>query len=159
MVSAAVGTDVSWDPGNLEALDLDILRRQHEDSAKAMAKWRSCAKSSVSNGGKAAHAFSKKPVSCLAARAGDSIAPLPVAGQAALKQLLDQWEPLWYVPGRGPHPARWEIPSDEAVLSPFRLEDLLRACRRYSPSAGLGWDGFHPRWVLQFCPKATSSVF
>ena len=94
MVSAAVGTDVSWDPGNLEALDLDILRRQHEDSAKAMAKWRSWAKKSVSNGGKAAHAFSKKQVSCLAARAGDGDAQLPVAGQAAIKQLLDQWEPL-----------------------------------------------------------------
>ena len=94
LVSAAVSTGGAWDPESLEALDQEILRRQKEDSAKAMAKWRSWAKNSVSNGGKAAHAFSKKQVTCLAVRAGDGIAQLPVAGQAAIKQLLDQWEPL-----------------------------------------------------------------
>eukprot|EP00959_Pyramimonas_sp_CCMP1952_P192726 4029881-Pyramimonas_sp.AAC.1 len=26
---------------------------------------------------------------------------------------------------------------------------MLRACRAYSEAAGLGWDGCHPRWVLQ----------
>ena len=75
LVAAAVGDGIGWDLGSLEELDLEILRRQHEDAAKVMAKLRTWAKKSVSNEGKAAHAYSKKQVSYLAARAGDEEGP------------------------------------------------------------------------------------
>eukprot|EP00959_Pyramimonas_sp_CCMP1952_P066070 1379531-Pyramimonas_sp.AAC.1 len=121
---ALVTSSGTFEDGALEALDAEISRRQKLDAAEHMAKWKTRAKKAVAGEGKAAHAFSKKQASCLSGRGGDGD-DLPVAGQAALRRLLDQWVPMWQVGGRGPHPSTWEILPDEPDPAPLRLSDCV----------------------------------
>ena len=54
---------------------------------------------------------------------------------------------MWAPPGRSiSEPDQYDI--GDATLPPMTLEALLSVCRSYSEGAGLGWDQFHPRWIL-----------
>ena len=52
-----------------------------------------------------------------------------------------------HVPDSDRHPADWDVNGSE--LEPPTLDDLHRARKAYPEAAGLGWDNFHPKWILQ----------
>ena len=112
------------------------------------------AKASVQKGGKAAHAFSRVSRSDRTSQfcIDDELGPLPINGELALIELLDQWLPLWHKEGRldSHHPYYWDVFGQE--LPPISSEQLRRVCRSYGDGAGLGWDSFHPRQIL-FLPE------
>ncbi|CAK0887298.1 unnamed protein product, partial [Prorocentrum cordatum] len=66
VLAASTGT---FEDGAFEALDTEVSRRQKLDAVDQMARWEAWAKKAVAGGGKAAHAFSKKQVSCHSGRA------------------------------------------------------------------------------------------
>eukprot|EP00959_Pyramimonas_sp_CCMP1952_P415172 8699137-Pyramimonas_sp.AAC.1 len=65
-----------------------------------------------------------------------------------MAQLLDAWPPMWTPAGRDRvDPSTWD--RGDSVLSPVSLEALRDFCKSYPEGAGLGWDQFHPRLILQ----------
>jgi len=123
-------------------------RLEAGDAKARAAEWKTWAQGSTERGGRQAHAFSRAKVeeTDLIFDGGGDAGSLPVAGHSALLALLAEWLPFWCDEVRNVSPAEWDI--EGAELPVLTVDDLDRVCRKYSEAAGLGWDRFHPRWVL-----------
>ncbi|CAK0891345.1 unnamed protein product, partial [Prorocentrum cordatum] len=118
---------------------------QRRDAAQSAQAWRSWAQTAVEKGGRLAHRFSKAtpPPTVRDADSGRRL-----VGMAAIGELTRVWQKLWLQDGfaSGAGASSWDV--GEWQLPPISLEQLQAACKRYSPSVGLGCDSLHPRQIL-----------
>ncbi|CAK0815915.1 unnamed protein product, partial [Prorocentrum cordatum] len=118
---------------------------QRRDAAQSAQAWRNWAQSAVEKGGRLAHRFSKAtpPPTVRDAESGRRL-----VGMAAIGELTNVWQKLWLQDGfaLGTGASSWDV--GEWRLPPISLEQLQAACKRYSPSVGLGCDSLHPRQIL-----------
>ncbi|CAK0858476.1 unnamed protein product [Prorocentrum cordatum] len=134
--------------GNPDAVrDLQGLlgASQRRDAAQSAQAWRNWAQTAVEKGGRLAHRFSKAtpPPTVRDADSGRRL-----VGMAAIGELTSVWQKLWLQDGfaLGAGASSWDV--GEWRLPPISLEQLQAACKRYSPSVGLGCDSLHPRQIL-----------
>ncbi|CAK0828696.1 unnamed protein product, partial [Prorocentrum cordatum] len=122
-----------------------LYASQRRDAAQSAQAWRSWAQTAVEKGGRLAHRFSKAtpPPTVRDADSGRRL-----AGMAAIGELTRVWQKLWLQDGfaSGAGASSWDV--GEWQLPPISLEQLQAACKRYSPSVGLGCDSLHPRQIL-----------
>ncbi|CAK0805834.1 unnamed protein product, partial [Prorocentrum cordatum] len=108
---------------------------QRRDAAQSAQAWRSWAQTAVEKGGRLAHRFSKAtpPPTVRDADSGRRL-----VGIAAIGELTRVWQKLWLQDGfaSGAGASSWDV--GEWQLPPISLEQLQAACKRYSPSVGLG---------------------
>ncbi|CAK0852813.1 unnamed protein product [Prorocentrum cordatum] len=118
---------------------------QRRDAAQSAQAWRNWAQTAVEKGGRLAHRFSKAtpPPTVRDADSGRRL-----VGMAAIGELTSVWQKLWLQDGfaLGAGASSWDV--GEWRLPPISLEQLQAACKRYSPSVGLGCDSLHPRQIL-----------
>ncbi|CAK0790894.1 unnamed protein product [Prorocentrum cordatum] len=118
---------------------------QRRDAAQSAQAWRNWAQTAVEKGGRLAHRFSKAtpPPTVRDADSGRRL-----VGMAAIGELTSVWQKLWLQDGlaQGAGASNWDV--GEWRLPPISLEQLQAACKRYSPSVGLGCDSLHPRQIL-----------
>ncbi|CAK0867581.1 unnamed protein product, partial [Prorocentrum cordatum] len=122
-----------------------LYASQRRDAAQSAQAWRSWAQTAVEKGGRLAHRFSKAtpPPTVRDADSGRRL-----VGMAAIGELTRVWQKLWLQDGfaSGAGASSWDV--GEWQLPPISLEQLQAACKRYSPSVGLGCDSLHPRQIL-----------
>ncbi|CAK0863804.1 unnamed protein product [Prorocentrum cordatum] len=108
---------------------------QRRDAAESAQAWRNWAQTAVEKGGRLAHRFSKAtpPPTVRDADSGRRL-----VGMAAIGELTSVWQKLWLQDGfaLGAGASSWDV--GEWRLPPISLEQLQAACKRYSPSVGLG---------------------
>ncbi|CAK0873828.1 unnamed protein product [Prorocentrum cordatum] len=118
---------------------------QRRDAAQSAQAWRNWAQTAVEKGGRLAHRFSKATAPPTVRDAGSG---RRLVGMAAIGELTSVWQKLWLQEGfaLGAGASSWDV--GEWRLPPISLEQLQAACKRYSPSVGLGCDSLHPRQIL-----------
>ena len=96
----------------LAAIEAGMEAVNKEANKEQLAWWRLCAGTMAEGGGRKAHLYSRKPTPGPAAKKipVGLLPPLPVAGQAAVQQVINTWQPMWQHPDRKP---RAYVPQDE----------------------------------------------
>ena len=73
---------------------------------------------------------------------------MPVAGDAAVQQMLHEWLPYWTDPertGGDEDPRNW--PNAPHFMPRPTAFELKKLAGKYKEHAGLGWEQLHPRCI------------
>jgi len=120
---------------------------ERKDAKANMDKWKEFCQASVLEGGRAAHKFSKGPQG----PAQDIVIDhLPVNGTKAMGSLMEEWGEYWLDPARmGDLEDAQYFQLEDSAFEDITLSELDGTLAKYSTWCGLGFDGTHPKNIIQ----------